>query len=114
MPLYFSYTMVHKSQKWPKTQIKGGSCLKGKLHSKIISSDLINFSIESDGEGPTSKFKQEDGQTHSDKKKKKTARASVCDVSGTTLQSWKVVRAIRNVRDKPELICTRPAVVNLP
>ena len=28
MPLYFVYTMVQKSQKWPKTQIKGGSCLK--------------------------------------------------------------------------------------
>ena len=28
MPLYFFYTMVQKSQKWPKTQIKGGSCLK--------------------------------------------------------------------------------------
>ena len=24
MPLYFFYTMVQKSQKWPKTQIKGG------------------------------------------------------------------------------------------
>ena len=29
MRLYFFYTMVQKSQKWPKTQIKGGgSCLK--------------------------------------------------------------------------------------
>ena len=28
MPLYLSYTMVQKSQKWPKTQIKGGgSCM---------------------------------------------------------------------------------------
>ena len=24
MPLNFFYTMVQKSQKWPKTQIKGG------------------------------------------------------------------------------------------
>ena len=24
MPLYFFYTMLQKSQKWPKTQIKGG------------------------------------------------------------------------------------------
>ena len=24
MPLYLFYTMVQKSQKWPKTQIKGG------------------------------------------------------------------------------------------
>ena len=30
MRLYFFYTMVQKSQKWPKIQIKGGgSCLKG-------------------------------------------------------------------------------------
>ena len=28
MPLYLFYTIVQKSQKWPKTQIKGGSCLK--------------------------------------------------------------------------------------
>ena len=28
MPLNFFYTMVQKSQKWPKTQIKGGSSLK--------------------------------------------------------------------------------------
>ena len=39
MPLYFFYTMVQKSQKWPKTQIKGGSCLKSGLpHS---STDLL-------------------------------------------------------------------------
>ena len=24
MPFYLFYTMVQKSQKWPKTQIKGG------------------------------------------------------------------------------------------
>ena len=30
MSLYFFYTMVQKSKKWPKTQIKGGgSCLNG-------------------------------------------------------------------------------------
>ena len=28
MPLYVVYTMVQKSQKWPKTQIKGGPALK--------------------------------------------------------------------------------------
>ena len=28
MPLNLFYTIVQKSQKWPKTQIKGGSCLK--------------------------------------------------------------------------------------
>ena len=27
LPLYFFYTMVQKSQKWPKTQIKGGPSL---------------------------------------------------------------------------------------
>ena len=27
MPLYFFYTMGQKSQKWPKTQIKGGPAL---------------------------------------------------------------------------------------
>ena len=26
MPLNLFYTMVQKSQKWPKTQIKGGVC----------------------------------------------------------------------------------------
>ena len=30
MPPYVFYTIVQKSQKWPKTQIKGGgSCLNG-------------------------------------------------------------------------------------
>ena len=33
MPLDLFYTMVQKSQKWPKTQIKGGSCLKSILYS---------------------------------------------------------------------------------
>ena len=36
---------------------------KGKLHSKIISPDMMSFSVEFDGEGPRSKFEQEDGQT---------------------------------------------------
>ena len=31
MPLNLFYTMVQKSQKWPKTQIKGGSCLNENL-----------------------------------------------------------------------------------
>ena len=30
MSLNLFYTMVQKSQKWPKTQIKGGSCLNTK------------------------------------------------------------------------------------
>ena len=42
--------------------------LKGKLHSKIISSDMKDFfSVESDGEGPRSKFEREDGQTDGQK-----------------------------------------------
>ena len=28
MPLDLFYTMVQQSQKWPKTQINGGSCLR--------------------------------------------------------------------------------------
>ena len=28
MPLYLYYTMVQKSKKWPKTQIKGGPALR--------------------------------------------------------------------------------------
>ena len=28
MPLNLFYTMVQKSQKWPKTQIKGGPALR--------------------------------------------------------------------------------------
>ena len=37
MPLNLFYTMVQKSQKWPKTQIKGGggSCLKQKVRTSI-------------------------------------------------------------------------------
>ena len=34
MPLNLFYTMVQKSQKWPKTQIKGGSCLNTTLAKK--------------------------------------------------------------------------------
>ena len=33
MPLNLFYTMVQKSQKWPKTQIKGGPALK---YSRIV------------------------------------------------------------------------------
>ena len=51
--------------------------VKGKLHSKIISSDMIRFfSVEPDGEGPRSKFEREDGQTDGGK----LARARICDV----------------------------------
>ena len=33
MPLNLFYTIVQKSQKWPKTQIKGGSCLNVAVNS---------------------------------------------------------------------------------
>ena len=36
MPLNLFYTMVQKSQKWPKTQIKGGSCLKDSQMEKAL------------------------------------------------------------------------------
>ena len=42
MPLYLFYTMMQKSQKWPKTQIKGGSCLnfwKANRGLKIVEID---------------------------------------------------------------------------
>ena len=60
-----------------KNKSKTCSLLKGKLHSKIISSDMIEFfSVESDGEGPRSKFEREDGQTDGGK----LARGRICDV----------------------------------
>ena len=44
MPLYLFYTMVQKSQIWPKTQIKGVSCLKTERHSMIeILKGLTHF-----------------------------------------------------------------------
>ena len=60
MPLNLFYTMVQKSQKWPKTQIKGGSCLKlGFL--KSLSCVLFFFSIfpwlSKPGKGTFGKFK---------------------------------------------------------
>ena len=43
MRLYFVYTMVQKSQKWPKTQIKGGSCLNhgNKVVVQVVSQDVL-------------------------------------------------------------------------
>ena len=84
---------------------------KGKLHSKTISSDLIDFfSVESnaDVEGPRLKFEREDGQTDSGK-------------HGLCERLWRqwchlaimqdhVTQAIRNVQ--PESVCRWPAVVN--
>ena len=50
------------------------------------------FFVESGGEGPRLKFEREDSQTDSEK----MALASVCDVSGATLQSCTVTRAFWN------------------
>ena len=48
MPLYFFYTMVQKSQKWPKTQIKGmGPALKEKksnLWKMSVQKSIFSFS----------------------------------------------------------------------
>ena len=133
MPLYLFYTMMQKSQKWPKTQIKeGGPALSvnlqnyvlrkwtsiqravrpmiafawnfnGKLHSKIISSDMIEFfSVESDGEGPRSKFEREDGQTDGEK----TGTCEYLWRHGATLvpprNHGKVTRLNQDIRDQPE------------
>ena len=47
MPLYLFYTMVQKSQKWPKTQIKGGPALtfvfKVKGNTTTIASPAKSF-----------------------------------------------------------------------
>ena len=43
MPLYLFYTMVQKSQKWPKTQIKGGSCLKFKVANTPKFNDFLQL-----------------------------------------------------------------------
>ena len=45
MPLNLFYTMVQKSQKWPKTQIKGGSCLKTNWCLLVIDCEFL--SVES-------------------------------------------------------------------
>ena len=41
MPLDFFYTMVQKSQKWPKTQIKGGPALitMNHIHNAYMEGD---------------------------------------------------------------------------
>ena len=48
MPLYLVYTMVQKSQKWTKTQIKGGPALSN-VHAKkvkwVLFSSLALFGL---------------------------------------------------------------------
>ena len=43
MPLNLFYTMVQKSQKWPKTQIKGGSCLN--VETELTAYDCCNLKM---------------------------------------------------------------------
>ena len=46
MPLYLFYTMVQNSQKWPKTQIKGGPALSSNLDITNIKTNwclLVSF-----------------------------------------------------------------------
>ena len=65
--------------------------------------------VEPDGEGPRSKFEQEDGQTDGEE-------YGTCERlwrCGATSQSCKVTRAIRNVSDQPKPVRTRPAVENV-
>ena len=87
--------------------------LNGKLHSKIISSDVIRFfSIESDGEGLRLKFEREDSQTDSEKKKKKKqhVRAFVTSVAPPRNHARSCKR-IEYVHDQPESLRRRPAIV---
>ena len=46
MPLYFFYTMVQKSQKWPKTQIKGGGPALIFTEGVFIHNNLLWWSEE--------------------------------------------------------------------
>ena len=54
MPLNLFYTMVQKSQKWPKTQIKGGSCLKSNLAPAYVT-ELLPSPLHNSGH----KFRKE-------------------------------------------------------
>ena len=105
---YHRKTFLQSKKIFSQTSSK--TILKGKLHSKIRSSDLRDlFYVESDGEGPRSKYEWENGQTD----RQKMARVRVCHFSGATLPSCTVTRAIRNVHDQLESLRGRPAVVNL-
>ena len=69
---------------------------KGKLHSKIISSDMRDFfSVESNGEGPRSKFEQEDGQTDGQNGRK---------ISGddAARPAWVMVLGVSSSRLRPD------------
>ena len=49
---------------------------------------MIDFSVESDGEGPRSKFEREDGQTDGGKNRHVRAFVRSWCHTGATLQSW--------------------------
>ena len=57
MPLNLFYTMVQKSQKWPKTQIKGGSCLKTGSYKLIFVLSRASKQNDVDIWGPQNKKK---------------------------------------------------------
>ena len=48
MPLNLFYTMVQKSQKWPKTQIKGGPALNATFSLAYTSKEALKstFSVK--------------------------------------------------------------------
>ena len=51
MRLYLVYTMVQKSQKWPKTQVKGGPALsfrKASAWRSMLSANCSDISYISD------------------------------------------------------------------
>ena len=52
MPLYLFYTMVQKSQKWPKTQIKGGPALGVLSKVRTSRTNERTFIWEGGGQDP--------------------------------------------------------------
>ena len=53
MPLNVFYTMVQKSQKWPKTQVEG-SCLK-KSEATFVAMSMLNKCAKFHGDSPSGK-----------------------------------------------------------
>ena len=64
MPLYLFYTMVQKSQKWPKTQIKGGPALKEYNFSKLVAKFFIFEKLPDKNGGYSSKVRAQKGGGH--------------------------------------------------
>ena len=65
----------HRPKPSNRTEIRFAKPAKTALQNHKLWHDRV-FSVESDGEGPRSKFEREDGQTEGGK----LARASICDV----------------------------------